>query len=60
MCSHLGVYVMFKKPHYFVGEEEEAMLELIVDRSANVSFSVNLTTNTSDLIGKSVFYLRAQ
>jgi len=45
---------MFTKPHYFVGEREETMLELMVDRSANVSFSVNLTVNASDSIGKFV------
>ena len=52
LCVHSGVYVKFNKPHYFVGEMAQAMLEVTVDRSANVSFTVNFTTNTSDLIGK--------
>ena len=43
---------MFNKPYYFVGEMRQAILEVTVDRPANVSFTVNMTTKTSDLIGK--------
>ena len=45
---------MFNKPQHFAGEREQVTFELTTDRSANVSFTVtvNLTTNTSNLIGK--------